>query len=194
MKYSRETESEGVAGTVEFRLGNQDGTLIAKASLDNTGTWNDWNEITVDTARVTGLQKIYVVYKSTTEHVCNFDYFVFEEATDESQGYMLFMSEANDKYAQLKNGTSDTTVLARSTSRGDWEQFEIIINDDQTVSFKSPITGNYVRAAYGSDGYYITANDSSIDNESKFIIEKLTDDTTDMQVAKISIHRKVSYR
>ena len=45
--------------------------------------------------------------------------------TDNSQGYMFLYSESNDKYAQLKNGTKDTTILARSTSRGDWEQIGI---------------------------------------------------------------------
>lgn len=187
LRYSRKTE-DNTSGTVEVRLGGTNGTLIAKATLENTGTWNDWKEITVDTARVTGLQNIYVIFKSSTEYVCNFDYFTFEQADTSNQGYMLIMCESNTRYAQLKNGTIDNTVLARSTSRGDWEQFQIVINDDQTISLKSPITGKYVRAAYGSNGFYITANGDSINNESKFVIEKLSDDTTNMQVSIKSVH------
>lgn len=187
LRYARKTEDDTI-GTVEFRLGGTNGTLIAKANLDNTGTWSDWNEITVDTARVTGVQNVYVIFKASTEYVCNFDYFTFEKADTSNQGYMLIMSESNIKYAQLKNGTSDTTVLARSTSRGDWEQFAIVINDDDTISFKSPITGKYIRAAYGSDGYYITANADSINDESKFVVERLSDETTNMQVAIKSVY------
>lgn len=187
LRYSRKTE-DNTSGTVEVRLGGTNGTLIAKATLENTGTWNDWKEITVDTARVTGLQNIYVIFKSTTEYTCNFDYFTFEKANTSNQGYMLIMCESNTRYAQLKNGTIDNTVLARSTSRGDWEQFQIVINDDQTISLKSPITGKYVRAAYGSNGFYITANGDSINNESKFVVEKLSADTTNMQVAIKSVY------
>lgn len=187
LRYSRKTE-DNTSGTVEVRLGGTNGTLIAKATLENTGTWNDWKEITVDTARVTGLQNIYVIFKSSTEYVCNFDYFTFEQADTSNQGYMLIMCESNTRYAQLKNGTIDNTVLARSTSRGDWEQFQIVINDDQTISLKSPITGKYVRAAYGSNGFYITANGDSINDESKFVVEKLSADTTNMQVAIKSVY------
>ena len=80
IRYSRETESEGAAGVVEFRLGSTEGAIIASVNLENTGTWNDWKEITVDTERISGLQNVYVVFKSTTDHVCNLDYFTFEEA------------------------------------------------------------------------------------------------------------------
>ena len=80
IRYSRETESEGESGVVEFRLGSTDGTIIARINLENTGSWSDWREITVDAARATGLQNVYAVFKSTTAHVCNLDYFVFEKA------------------------------------------------------------------------------------------------------------------
>lgn len=175
LRYSRKTESQGKQGIVEFRLGATDGTIIAKAVLDNTGDWSDWKEITVDTARVKGLQNIYVIFKSDTEHVCNFDYFKFETATSDNQGYMFLKSESNDKYAQLKNGTKDTTILSRSTSRGDWEQLRVEINSDGTISLKSLVTEKYVRAAYGSNGFYVTANEDTVSDESKFILERLDD-------------------
>ena len=37
--------------------------------------------------------------------------------------------------AMCKNGSSDTTIVATSDNRGEWEQFKIIKNDDGTVSF-----------------------------------------------------------
>ena len=189
LRYSRKTESDGSSGYVEFRLGSTDGTLLAKAQLDNTGDWSDWKEITVDTARITGVQNVYAVFKSDTEHVCNFDWFRFEKADNNNQGYMFLQSDSTTKYAQLKNGADDTTILARSTSRGDWEQLRVEINGDGTVSLKSLVTGKYVRAAYGSNGYYITANADTVNHESKFIIEKFSEDSGEsMQVALKSIH------
>ena len=100
---------------------------------------------------------------------------------------MFLYSESNDKYAQLKNGTKDTTILARSTSRGDWEQIGIVNNSDGTVSFKPLVTEKYIRAAYGSNGYYITANADTIDDESKFIVENLNEESDDTSVAIKSV-------
>lgn len=187
LRYSRKTEDAEKKGRIEIRLGSTNGTIIASVPLDNTGNWSDWREISVDTARVKGVQNLYVIFKSDTEHVCNLDYIQFEKATDNSQGYMFLYSESNNKYAQLKNGTKDTTILARSTSRGDWEQIGIVNNSDGTVSFKSLVTEKYIRAAYGSNGYYITANADTIDDESKFIVENLNEESDDTSVAIKSV-------
>ena len=75
------------------------------------------------------------------------------------------------------------TISGRSTSRGDWEQIGIVNNSDGTVSFKSLVTEKYIRAAYGSNGYYITANADTIDDESKFIVENLNEKSDDTSVA-----------
>ena len=87
----------------------------------------------------------------------------------------------------MKNGTKDTTILARSTSRGDWEQIGIVNNSDGTVSFKSLVTEKYKGQAYGSNGYYITANADTIDDESKFIVENLNEESDDTSVAIKSV-------
>ena len=185
LKYSRSTEQEGVSGTAEFRIGSTNGPLIAKATLENTGTWQNWNEITVDTARVTGVQNVYVVFKASTDHVCNFDYFTFEKATDSNQGYMVLKSDSSNKYAQCQDGSNNTTLLAKSENRDDWEELRVEANNDGTVSIKSLVSGKYVRAAAGGNGYYITANDDTIDDESKFIIEKFSSDVSKSQQVAI---------
>lgn len=181
LRYSRETEESGVSGTAEFRLGSTTGPLIAMATLENTGSWSDWREITVDTARVTGVQNVYVVFKATTNHVCNFDYFTFEKATTENQGYMVLKSESAGKYAQCKSGNNDTTLVAKSDNKDDWEELRVEKNNDGTVSFKSLISGKYVRAVAGSNGYYVTANGTSINNETKFILERYSNNTSKNQ-------------
>jgi len=175
-KYSKSTEKEDAKGTLEFRLGSTTGPLIAKASIENTGTWQNWKEVTIDTARITGVQNVYIVFKSDTPHVCNFDYFKFTKATKDDQGYFFLKSDASNQYAMCKNGSSDTTIVATSDNRGEWEQFKIIKNDDGTVSFKSLVSGKYICMV--SEGAYLTASTSAIHNGEKFVIERYAEDTS----------------
>lgn len=188
LKYSRETQQEGVTGTIQFRLGSTSGPTIAEVTVENTGTWNNWKEITVDTARVTGLQNVYVIYKASTSNVVNFDYFTFEKVTDDNQGYMFLKSESVNKYASAEDGASNTTVLAKSNVRETWEGYRVEKNDDGTVCLRSYISGKLVRAAVGGDGYYITANADSVSDETKFIIERYAANTSvNQQVAIKSV-------
>ena len=175
-KYSKSTEKEDAKGTLEFRLGSTTGPLIAKASIENTGTWQNWKEVTIDTARITGVQNVYIVFKSDTPHVCNFDYFKFTKATKDDQGYFFLKSDASNQYAMCKNGSSDTTIVATSDNRGEWEQFKIIKNDDGTVSFKSLVSGKYICMV--SEGAYLTASTSAIYTGEKFVIERYKEDTS----------------
>ncbi|MBC5668364.1 hypothetical protein DWW50_11255 [Eubacterium sp. AF15-50] len=175
-KYSRSTEKEGANGTIEFRLGSTTGPLIAKASIENTGTWQNWKEVTIDTARITGVQNVYVVFKADTTHVCNFDYFKFAKATNDDQGYFFLKSDSSNQYAKCKNGSSDTTIVASSDKRDEGEQFKIIKNSDGTVSFKSLISGKYICMV--SEGSYLTASTSAIYNGEKFVIERYASDTS----------------
>lgn len=185
-KYSRSTEKEGANGTVEFRLGSTSGPMIAKASIENTGTWQNWKEVTIDTARITGVQNVYVVFKADTSHVCNFDYFKFTKATNDNQGYLFLKSDSSNQYAKCKDGSNDTTIVASSSNRDEWEQFMVIKNNDGTVSFKSYISGKYICMV--SEGAYLTANTNAINNGEKFIIERFArDDSDSKQVAIKSV-------
>lgn len=188
IKYSRSPEKDGAKGTIEIRLGSLTGPCIASVSLENTASWQDWKEITVDIARVTGLQNLYLKYSADTTHVCNLDYFTFEQATGDNQGYMFLKSESAAKYASAQDGASNTTVLAKAEHRETWEGYRVEQNSDGTVCIRSYISGKLVRAAEGSDGHYITANSDTIDNSSKFIIERYAADTSvNQQVAIKSV-------
>lgn len=182
-KYSRSTESEGVNGTVEFRLGSQTGPMIAKASIENTGTWQNWKEITVDTARITGVQNVYVVFKADTTYVCNLDYIKFIQADTDNQGYLFLKSDSSNQYAQCKSGSSDTTIVAASNNRDEWEEFKVIKNSDGTVSFQSYISGKYICMV--SEGAYLTASTSAINIGEKFIIEKFSDNEAESKQVAI---------
>ncbi len=82
-KYSK--INEGSNGTIEFRADATDGDLIASASISPTGDWSTWNTVTVNTSKkITGKHRIYVVFKTSTSYVCNFDYFQFVEYVEET--------------------------------------------------------------------------------------------------------------
>lgn len=189
VRYSRETQQDGTTGTILFRIGSTSGPVIAQVTAENTGTWQNWKEVTVDAARVTGLQNVYVIYNASTNNVVNFDYFTFEKATDDNQGYMFLKSESADKYASAEDGTSNTTVLAKSDHRETWEGYRVEKNSDGTVCFRSYISGKLVRAAAGADGHYITANADSVGDDTKFIIERYSANTSaNQQVAIKSVY------
>lgn len=185
LRYSRSPESDGAKGTVEIRLGSLTGPTIASIQLENTASWQDWKEVTVDIARTTGLQNLYVKYSADTSHVINFDYFTFEKATDDNQGYMFLKSESVDKYASAEDGSNNTTVLAKSYVRETWEGYRVEKNDDGTVCLRSYISGKLVRAAAGGNGYYITANADSVADDTKFIIERYSANTSAKQQVAI---------
>lgn len=173
-RYSRIASN---SGTIEFRLNDSAGPLIAKSELANTGSeWYHWKKITVDTEKLLGTQTIYVVFRasagSTNENVCNFDWFQFTESTDTNQGYVYVKSHNFDKYVQLKNGTLDNQLVANGKDRSDWERTEIIQNNDGTVSFKSLETGLYW-CCDESNGNIISAKSSTIDDWERFSIEKM---------------------
>ena len=176
MRQVRQNLHLNIQEKLEFRLGSTTGPLIAKASIENTGTWQNWKEVTIDTARITGVQNVYIVFKSDTPHVCNFDYFKFTKATKDDQGYFFLKSDASNQYAVCKNGSSDTTIVATSDNRDEWEQFKIIKNDDGTVSFKSLVSGKYICMV--SEGAYLTASTSAIYTGEKFVIERYKEDTS----------------
>ena len=185
LKYSRSPEQDGAKGNVEIRLGSLTGPCIGVIALENTASWQDWKEVTVDIARVTGVQNLYLKYSADTAHVINFDYFTFEKATDDNQGYMFLKSDSVDKYASAQDGASNTTVLAKSSHRETWEGYRVEKNSDGTVCFRSYISGKLVRAALGGNGYYITANADSVADDTKFIIERYTANTDEGQQVAI---------
>ena len=70
------------------------------------------------------VQNVYIVFKSDTSHVCNFDYFKFTKATKDDQGYFFLKSDASNQYAKCKNGSSDTTIVATSDNRDEWNSLK----------------------------------------------------------------------
>lgn len=61
-------------GTIEFRLGSPGGTLIATVPVGNTGGWQSWQTVNVPVSGVTGVQKVFAVFKNAE---ANLNWFTF---------------------------------------------------------------------------------------------------------------------
>ena len=83
-------------------------------------------------------------------------------------------SIANGKVVCAENGGSDTIVANRSSCGGAWESFQIVTNDEGTVSLISVSNGKYVCAVIDEKCQLLPRSDS-IGTWEKFIIEKISD-------------------
>lgn len=180
--------------TVEFRLGGVNGTPLGKADISSTGAWENISEVTLNIARVTGRLDICVVFTGTGDDdtVCNFFDFKFKKATAENQGYMFLKyhgvegdANSQSKYVQVVDGNGSNPVKAISDNRDYWERIEIIVNDDNTVSFKSIQSGKYL-SVHTSDDNRVYADGESIGDTEKFVIEKIAG-TDEFQVGIKSV-------
>ena len=65
------------AGSIEVRLNSPTGALLGTANLTSTGDWETFTEISCPITPVSGMQNIYLVYKTSNSYVCNLDNFQF---------------------------------------------------------------------------------------------------------------------
>lgn len=157
-KYSRATESEGAQGRIELRLGNKDGTLIGTAYLDNTGSWQDWKEVTVDITKTTGMQNLYLVYKTDTSYVCNLDYFTFTEDITYKDAFSTIEAENSDANEGIVNDSNPGNI--GGTNTGDWVRYDYVnfTKTAQSISFKYAVQGN---DAGGTVAVYLDSMDNT---------------------------------
>lgn len=65
-------------GTIELRAGSPSGQLLATASVPNTGGWDNYQSLPpVPVTAITGTQRLYMVFKSSTNNSFDVDSFTF---------------------------------------------------------------------------------------------------------------------
>ncbi|MBO4370939.1 MAG: carbohydrate-binding protein [Paludibacteraceae bacterium] len=109
------------AGSIEVRQGSPTGTLLGTATLTSTGDWDTFTEVTCDITPISGMQNIYLVYKTTNSYVCNLDYLVFwtdnflyNDITDNggTVSCSSFIPWQTEGTAQLVDNSLDTKMYA----------------------------------------------------------------------------------
>lgn len=157
-KYSKANEGDGKQGRIELRLGSKDGTLIGTAYLDNTGSWETWKEVTADITKTTGMQNLYLVYKTDTSYVCNLDYLTFTEDITYKDAFSTIEAESLD----VNNGlTIDATPgNLGGANNGDWAQYNYVnfTNTAQSISIRYAVQGT---DAGGTISVYLDSMDNT---------------------------------
>ena len=96
------------------------------------------------------------------------------EKADFNNSNTYIRSIANGQVVCAENGGSETIVANRSSCGGAWETFQIVNNNDGTVSLRSVSNGKYVCAVI-DDKNQLLPRSGSIGTWEKFIIEKISD-------------------
>ena len=96
------------------------------------------------------------------------------EKADFNNSNAYITSIANGQVVCAENGGSETIVANRSSCGGAWETFQIVNNDDGTVSLKSIANGKYVCAVIDENNQLLPRSES-VGTWEKFIIEKISD-------------------
>ncbi|MFR7761520.1 MAG: RICIN domain-containing protein [Eubacterium sp.] len=96
------------------------------------------------------------------------------EKADFNNSNAYITSIANGQVVCAENGGSETIVANRSSCGGAWETFQIVTNDDGTVSLRSVSNGKYVCAVIDEKNQLLPRS-GSIGTWEKFIIEKISD-------------------
>ena len=95
------------------------------------------------------------------------------EKADFNNSNAYITSIANGQVVCAENGGSETIVANRSSCGGAWETFQIVTNDDGTVSLRSVSNGKYVCAVIDEKNQLLPRS-GSIGTWEKFIIEKIS--------------------
>ena len=96
------------------------------------------------------------------------------EKADFNNSNAYITSIANGQVVCAENGGSETIVANRSSCGGAWETFQIVNNNDGTVSLKSIANGKYVCAVIDENNQLLPRSES-VGTCEKFIIEKISD-------------------
>ncbi|MBN1313301.1 MAG: carbohydrate-binding protein [Anaerolineae bacterium] len=70
--------SGGASGLVEFHLDSRTGPTIATIAIGNTGGWQSWTTVPMNTSSVTGTRTVYIVFASgQSSDFVNINWFYF---------------------------------------------------------------------------------------------------------------------
>ncbi|MBK8807866.1 MAG: carbohydrate-binding protein [Bacteroidales bacterium] len=78
--FSARVASSKTGGTIEVRLGSTTGTLAGTVTVPNTGGLQTWQTVTISTTKISGVQKVYFVFKGSSTSLFNLDYWKFASA------------------------------------------------------------------------------------------------------------------
>lgn len=134
---------EGCA--IEVYADSLDGTPIAKCSIPSTGGWQNWTDVSCNTAMITGKHKLYLKFTGGEGYLFNINNFVFGRDAIPLNGKLIKNLSVNDS-----ENCSDWVICEELTDGS-------LIYGDRTftaVNIPSEIKGaEYIKTACDSKNY-----------------------------------------
>ncbi len=134
---------EGCA--IEVYVDSLDGTPIAKCSISSAGGWQDWTDVSCNTAAITGKHTLYLKFTGGEGYLFNINNFVFGSETIPLSGKLIKNLVVND------SENSVDWLIGEELTNGS------LIYGDRTftaVNIPSEIAGaEYIKTACDSKNY-----------------------------------------
>lgn len=77
LSFTASVASAGAGGSLELRLGAKDGELLGTCSVQPTGGWQTWEEVSCDVSLVPGVHDLFLVFTGGGGTLFNLDYWQF---------------------------------------------------------------------------------------------------------------------
>ncbi len=175
---------ESSGGSIEIRLGSEDGTLIGTVPVSYTGGLDSWQSKTIAIDEVTGVQDVYFVFTGgEAPQLFNFDHWQFIEKTASQDLLAINASISKSKIDTLAGqNTGDITVNAiytDGTSTDITSSAVLTFSDEEIIS----IEGNTVTGLdYGP--VTITATFETFSDSVKVLVKNLD---SELEVSRIFV-------
>lgn len=92
--YARVSSQTG--GTIELYLDSPDGTPVASYTVEGTGDWNDWIDISFNIPKISGKHALYVSFTGGEGYLVNVNHFVFSKDVIPLNGTLITNLYLND--------------------------------------------------------------------------------------------------
>lgn len=99
-------------GTIEIRLDKPDGTLAGSCTVEGTGGWQTWTEVSCNLTKITGKHNLYLRFTGGASYLLNLNWLQFTVSTGERN--LVRHPEINRFKAEMSNGN---IAISPSASR-----------------------------------------------------------------------------
>ena len=135
-------------GTIEIRLDKPDGTLAGSCTVEGTGGWQTWTEVSCNLTEISGKHNLYLRFTGGESYLLNLNWFQFTVSTGERN--LVRQLEINRFKAEMSNGN---IAISPSASRVRFNA-SVYMPDGRLVTSRNNING-VVTFPVKSKGIYL---------------------------------------
>ncbi|MBN1603487.1 MAG: family 43 glycosylhydrolase [Chitinispirillaceae bacterium] len=102
-------------GTIEIRIGTENGTLVGSCTIPGTGGWTTWKTYSCSLSNCSGLKNIYFIYKGSGEPF-HLDWFRFSSLTTDAIIQKRSAMHQTGSQRRLSIAVQDRKAISNSNS------------------------------------------------------------------------------